>query len=85
MTEYTPTTEEVRQAITYGEPAWGPMFDRWLAAHDAEVRASVLTEQGEPEWEYGYDSMEDAEAERPTTRRRKAGPWLPVEEGGATS
>lgn len=24
-----------------------------LAAHDAEVRASVLAEQGEPEWEYG--------------------------------
>lgn len=24
-----------------------------LAAHDAEVRASVLTEQGKPEWEWG--------------------------------
>ena len=28
-------------------------FFAWLSAHDAEVRASVLVEQGEPEWEYG--------------------------------
>lgn len=28
----------------------------WLRAHDAEVRASVLAEQGEPDWEYGISS-----------------------------
>lgn len=60
MSDYTPTTEDVRYRYidyrekegdyTPGEFAW------WLAAHDAEVRASVLAEQGEPEWEYGvYD------------------------------
>lgn len=32
----------------------GEIFDRWLAAHDAEVRAQVVAE--EPEWEYGYTS-----------------------------
>lgn len=59
-----------------------------LVAHDAEVRASVQGDAKlpgnsgaeEPEWEYGYESIADAEAERPTMRRRKAGPWLPVEQ-----
>ena len=48
----------------------------------SRVVLDVLAEQGEPEWEYGYDSIADAEAERPTLRRRKAGPWEPVEENG---
>lgn len=42
---YTPTTDEVREA--YAGYAWlgpgrsdvTPEFDRWLAAHDAQVRA----------------------------------------------
>ncbi len=64
MTEYTPTTEELRQqykalaqsrllGVTYTSAlrARGAEFDRWLAAHDAEVRAGVVAE--EPEWEYG--------------------------------
>ena len=46
MTDYTPTTEEVRDAYaTHRFNAYGkyrevgyPEFDRWLAAHDAEVR-----------------------------------------------
>ena len=44
MTEYTPTTEYVRQGYLFGfikeqrEEA-ASVFDRWLAAHDAEVRA----------------------------------------------
>lgn len=42
MTDYTPTTEEVRDrymidVYTFGRAA---EFDRWLAAHDAEVRAN---------------------------------------------
>ena len=64
MSEYTPTTEEIREYIeTGGEPrpwveldeaeearekARGEAFDRWLAAHDAEVRASVVPEIGMP-------------------------------------
>ena len=39
---YTPTTEEVRSM--YGSPLYAPEFDRWLAAHDAEVRAQALNE-----------------------------------------
>lgn len=111
---YTPTTENIRSAWLEGYPAklrWRGKtpFDRWLAAHDAALRAEweaersevrhtfdsddcvtnecdcALAEQGteEPEWEYGYGSIADAEAERPTMRRRKAGPWVPVDENGS--
>ena len=47
MTErYIPTTEEIkRDATRLG--GWQPQaFDRWLAAHDAEVRAEA--------WDDGY-------------------------------
>ena len=37
---YVPTTEEVRSM--YGGPRYEPEFDRWLAAHDAEVAAQAL-------------------------------------------
>lgn len=65
MSEYTPTTDEMRAFYT-AERLDGPHlggfplptveqaeteFDRWLAAHDAEVRAGVVAE--EPEWEVG--------------------------------
>lgn len=47
--EYTPTTDEVRevwvqeQDITHGEGAdfHAAEFDRWLAAHEAEVRERI--------------------------------------------
>lgn len=60
MTEYTPTTEEVREDFAFpwspeqigDRPARVAAFDRWLAAHDAEVRAGVVAE--EPEWEGFY-------------------------------
>lgn len=46
---YTPTTDEVRASYAVdgiGAPslANGHRFDRWLAAHDAEVRAQALRE-----------------------------------------
>lgn len=56
MTEYVPTTEEVREAYasTGGgldfKDVWYDRFnrfDRWLAAHDAEVEAKALREAGE--------------------------------------
>lgn len=79
MAEYTPTTEEIREYVeTGGEPrpwvelddaekarekARGEAFDRWLAAHEAEVREHARHEfchprlgclvAEEPEWEYG--------------------------------
>ncbi|MBS0231711.1 MAG: hypothetical protein JSS52_11220 [Proteobacteria bacterium] len=58
MSDYTPTTALVRHNWgAYGAPR--EEFDRWLAAHDAEVRASVLADQGEPEWgwQYGREAM----------------------------
>lgn len=39
MSEYTPTTGEIRYRIERDwEPYGDGSFDRWLAAHDAEVR-----------------------------------------------
>lgn len=63
MTEYTPTTEEVREYVEVGgqpRPWEAPddeadgrraaAFDRWLAAHDAEVAANEF--QFSPHIEY---------------------------------
>ncbi|RBO72824.1 hypothetical protein [Microbacterium sp. H6] len=63
MSEYAPSTRDIREMFHIGmfsqhkTPARLnlPAFDRWLAAHDAEVRAGVVAE--EPEWEYGWRSL----------------------------
>lgn len=70
MSEYTPTTDEMRAFYT-AERLDGPHldgfppptveqaeteFNLWLAAHDAEVQAQVVAE--EPEWEYGFQLRE---------------------------
>lgn len=48
MSDYAPTTEQVREGYvdtgwaadgSLGEPRDPEVFDRWLAAHDAQVRA----------------------------------------------
>lgn len=57
MSDYTPTTEEVRAAYI-GKPAhWldeqiGTKFDRWLALHDAEVTAAAMYPQKPGAWEW---------------------------------
>lgn len=64
VSEYTPTEARIcidfcNAAIKRPAPDGSLMsmeeadaaFSRWLAAHDAEVRAGVVAE--EPEWEYG--------------------------------
>lgn len=56
MSDYTPTTEQVRSAYWHGtvdrdvvgrgteaRDRFDSEFDRWLAAHDAEVRAEVIS------------------------------------------
>lgn len=68
MNEYTPTTEEVREAIS--EWAWarrmfrpelgqsdGLEADRWLAAHDAEVRAEAESDPAKDERLVRYIAM----------------------------
>lgn len=65
MTEpYTPTTDEVRKAWGRERFLVGPgvaetEFDRWLALHDAEVRAAALWETLRPEmtgeWGVAFD------------------------------
>ena len=46
MTEYTPTTEEVRLLVVDGRWNTGAvdaeMFDRWLAEHTRQVQAEAL-------------------------------------------
>lgn len=52
MSEYTPTTKDVREVWIYaqdithdeGEDFHGAEFDRWLAAHDAEVLRAAAVE-----------------------------------------
>jgi hypothetical protein len=58
MAEYTPTTRDVKRkymlvvpgsgeaerAFHYGPTDKGAEFDRWLAAHDREVRNAVIQE-----------------------------------------
>ena len=49
MTDYTPTTETVRERFADGFPRAGYIqaledFDRWLAAHDAEVLRKAAAE-----------------------------------------
>lgn len=103
MSEYTPTTEEVARDYS---AAWDEdadlheedraralaRFYRWLAAHDAEVRAGVVTE--EPEWaagvEYGYVDFEHGLIPLVTgyegithARLVRYGPWVPVKQQGA--
>ena len=56
--DYTPTTEQVRENFIWGavdrgytdDGIEGPAFDRWLAAHDAEVRAEQRGFDPGAEW-----------------------------------
>lgn len=56
MSEYTPTTVEVRRRYAHTRPAGNKNqsavaeFDRWLAAHDAVVREEFATGK----WELRY-------------------------------
>lgn len=69
MADYTLTTEQslgdeiarVRhgQDVTASDLANRLM--PWLSAHDAEVRAAALAEQGE-EWQYGVQVWEEVES-----------------------
>ncbi|WP_424937542.1 MULTISPECIES: hypothetical protein [Bacteria] len=65
MSDYTPTTEDVRRsALEYWPPITGEEFDRWLAAHDAEVRAALEAAEKRAEyWESEYRTAEDTKAE----------------------
>ena len=50
MSDYTPTTAEVRLTFArLAPPRTNPLaeFDRWLAQHDAEVRKQVAEEVAE--------------------------------------
>ena len=72
MSDYTPTTEEVRikYRLSSGrQPGDFAEFDRWLAAHDAEVRAEWGAEQGDyyEGFEEGVKVGRDGLGPRPIT------------------
>ncbi len=92
--DYTPTTEDVREDFAFpwspeqigDRPARVAAFDRWLAAHDAEVRAGVVAEEwisyarGIP----GEFMIPESKGPNYATHQRtvKAGPWVPVKQEG---
>lgn len=61
MTDYTPTTHDVRERYRYFDggpsPEDGPEFDRWLEEHDRQVAAAAY-EKG---WDDGYKEGEGYE------------------------
>lgn len=65
MSEYTPTTKDVREVWIYaqdithdeGEDFHGAEFDRWLATHDAEVRAEVESDPAKDDRLVRYMAM----------------------------
>ena len=68
MSDYTPTTEAVRAKYARGTRSdgthaqfvkWQKEFDRWIAAHDAEVLAPAGVTQPEPEYEYTWAGTDD--------------------------
>lgn len=65
MSDYAPTTEDVREDYAIGRnevigAGWYSLhraeFDRWLAAHDAVKRAEWEAEQG---WEYAIGAQSE--------------------------
>ena len=67
MTDYTPTTEEVRRswARPYWEPGRNVEFDRWLA--------EVIREAKWVGWEEGWDARVFAETVTPTENPYRKG------------
>lgn len=45
MSDYIPTTEEVRGFYSCGEPDEILEFDRWLAKHDREIMSSCFSNE----------------------------------------
>lgn len=104
MSNHTPTTEEVREAYSTdveGKDDWSSKmsraeFDRWLAAHDAALLASVR-EWGVAATAYGLDSAASWGSDERGARHRAGkiggyvlvertygdpvGPWAPVPTG----
>lgn len=65
---YTPTTEEIREYLEAADrvtahmfspdaPDAAEAFERWLAAHDAQVRAEALRKAGSWYWTHAEETM----------------------------
>ena len=86
MSDYTPTTAEVRLTFArLAPPRTNPLaeFDRWLAQHDAEVRKQVAEEVAEA-IEGSLISSAQAEDERLLNDGLRLGAAIAREIGGAS-
>lgn len=78
MSEYAPTTGEVRRRYAYARSAGHKNqsavaeFDRWLAAHDAEKRAEWEAERRAPVHEEGERALEALKARLTVARLGKS-------------
>ncbi|WP_295103121.1 hypothetical protein [uncultured Microbacterium sp.] len=98
MSDYTPSTGEVRRRYAYARSAGNKNqsavaeFDRWLAAHDAEKRAEWEVE--EPGWETEHQyrirpsdwfPIDDSTfyPAGAERRTRRVTPWVPAKQEGA--
>ena len=68
MSDYTPTTDEVRDRYAWGRSDVGYVsydeaeaeFNQWLAAHDAKVKADALRDAAEA-WAWMRDRADKIE------------------------
>lgn len=84
--DYTPTTEQVRRAYTTGmrqafiasAGAHSSEFDRWLAAHDARVKAEALRDaaQNMDEWNVEAIVVTGEEDDEDTWQEWTVADWL---------
>ena len=73
MSDYTPTTDEVRDRYAWGRSDVGYVsydeaeaeFDQWLAEHDAKVKADALRDAAEA-W---AEDPESVDSETPADTR----------------
>lgn len=83
MSEYTPTTDEVQDYYVHGQFADPEMseqehveaFNRWLAAHDAEVgraAAARALEEAASDWAADPDAWGDNEKDYRNELRARA-------------
>lgn len=80
MSDYTPTTEKVRERASRDAARFGFLqemdferqFDRWLAAHDREVRAKELRDAATEIHDAVWTDDDVAQAQR----RRDTWDWV---------
>ena len=82
MTEHTPTTADIRNAVTRDESDWrvaGAQFDRWLASIEAAAEQRGAEEGWDLAIDYAWDDSSIYEAD--AKRAKAANPYRADQEG----